>query len=74
MSGRVHVVLPRATTKATAKAIEVAVDDLPVLLAALREAGIEVGFGKRSTPLDRVKKLLPKLTPTEKRKLKEMLE
>ena len=37
-------------------------------------AAIEAGFRKKPTPFEQVQKLLPKLTPTEKRKLKELLK
>ena len=37
-------------------------------------AAIEAGFRKKLSKFEQIMKWLPDLTPTEKRKLKEMLE
>lgn len=41
---------------------------------SVRAAAREAGIVKDVKPFDQIKKLLPKLTPTEKRKLKELLK
>lgn len=54
--------------------------EAPALFAAVcagelsaNAAAIEAGFRKKPTPFETVQKLLPKLTATEKRKLRDML-